>query len=167
MHSDLVNVLRSKVTGVDRVLIVGLGNVLRGDDGLGIYVARKLKRSLRGSNNVKVLVCEGGLENSLDIVLKYKPKCLIIIDAVYREGDEPGSIYLLSEGDLASNVGTLSTHYIPLSDLIKMIRSYIDVEVLVIGIQVKNVEVGIGLSDEVLRASNYVVETIEKAIKNQ
>lgn len=112
---------------------------------------------------MRVLACEGGLENSLDIIFKYKPKCLIIIDAIYREGSEPGSIYVLGEGDLSS-VGTLSTHYIPLSDLIKIIRSYIDVEVIVVGIQVRNVEVRVGLSDEVLRASNYLVEIIKKII---
>lgn len=160
---NLVEVLRSRLANAKKVLVVGLGNEFRGDDGLGIYVARKLRKLLRGLNNVKVVIADSGLENVTHVILRYRPTHIVIIDAAYVEGGEPGTIYLFNVDEL-SDIRSLSTHYIPPKLVIDYIRSYINVDVVVIGVQIKEVGLGSRLSDEVLEASNDLIHALKSSI---
>lgn len=75
------------------VLIAGVGNVLRQDDGFGIEVARRLRE--RGDLPVGATVVEtgiGGIHLVQELMTGYD--ALMLIDAVAR-GGEPGHIYLL------------------------------------------------------------------------
>lgn len=149
--------------GARRLLVVGLGNEFRGDDGLGLYVARSLRRLLKGLGNVRVIVAEGGLENVTHAILRYRPTHMVLVDAAYVEGGEPGAVYIFSVDEL-SNTRSLSTHYIPPRVIIDYIRSYVDVDVLIIGVQVKEVGLGLGLSSEVLETCNYLVEVLNAVV---
>src|SRR3569833_4357869 len=42
---------------MSRILVVGYGNPLRGDDGIGCHVARQIGHHLRGDERVKVIPC--------------------------------------------------------------------------------------------------------------
>jgi hydrogenase maturation protease len=72
-----------------RILILGLGNVLLRDEGVGVHVAELLQKEAphRG-----VEVIDGGTAG-LDILLSQQPPYkLVIIDAV-KAGKKPGTIY--------------------------------------------------------------------------
>jgi hydrogenase maturation protease len=76
-----------------RVLVVGVGNVLQGDDGFGVEVAKRLV--LREDLPVNVVVLEtgiGGMTLVQELFNGYD--VLIVVDAVDR-GGVPGTIYLL------------------------------------------------------------------------
>ena len=80
-----------------RTLIAGFGNVLRGDDGFGVEVVRRLgeMREARqeGGDDVALLeVGIGGIHLAHELLSGYD--CLIIIDAMTR-GGAPGAVYLL------------------------------------------------------------------------
>lgn len=76
-----------------RTLIAGFGNVLRGDDGFGVQVLRRLADRGTASNSVELLdVGTGGIRLAQELISPYDR--LIIIDATTR-GGVPGSVYTL------------------------------------------------------------------------
>src|SRR5947209_5424609 len=75
------------------VLVAGVGNVLRGDDGYGIAVAQRLAQRTNLPPTVKVVeVGIGGISLVQELMDGYD--VLLILDAVDR-GGAPGTIYLL------------------------------------------------------------------------
>lgn len=76
-----------------RTLIAGFGNVLRGDDGFGVEVLRRLAERGVASESVELLdVGTGGIRLAQELMTPYDR--LIIIDAATR-GGIPGSVYTL------------------------------------------------------------------------
>jgi hydrogenase maturation protease len=77
-----------------RTLIAGFGNVLRGDDGVGVEVVRQLE-ALREDDDGDVELLEvgtGGIYLAQELLSGYDR--LIIVDAM-RRGGAPGSLYVL------------------------------------------------------------------------
>ncbi len=79
-------------------LILGIGNPILSDDGVGIHVVKALKKE-KLPENVKVK--EAGLAglSIIDMIIGYDQ--LILVDAIKANG-EPGTIYELSVEDLSS-----------------------------------------------------------------
>ncbi len=76
-----------------RTLIAGFGNVLRGDDGFGVEVLRRLVARGVASDSVELLdVGTGGIRLAQELQTPYDR--LIIVDAATR-GGAPGSVYTL------------------------------------------------------------------------
>jgi hydrogenase maturation protease len=87
------------------ILVAGIGNVLRGDDGFGVEVARRLHRL--ASEHVRIV--DFGIRGfDLAYALAERPKKAILIDTATR-GREPGTIYVLEPSDLA-NDPTIDPH---------------------------------------------------------
>ena len=77
-----------------RTLIAGFGNVLRGDDGFGVEVLRRLAERGMASESVELLdVGTGGIRLAQELMNPYDR--LIIVDAATR-GGVPGSVYTLA-----------------------------------------------------------------------
>ncbi len=77
-----------------RTLIAGFGNVLRGDDGFGVEVIRRLHEIVPQSGDVELLeVGTGGIRLAQELLTPYDR--LVIVDAATR-GGVPGSIYVLA-----------------------------------------------------------------------
>lgn len=76
-----------------RTLVAGFGNVLRGDDGFGVEVLRRLAERGAAGEDVELLdVGTGGIRLAQELMTPYDR--LIIIDAATR-GGEPGTVYTL------------------------------------------------------------------------
>ena len=83
----------SAPTTVTRTLIAGFGNVLRGDDGFGVEVVRRLAELGWASDAIELLdVGTGGIRLAQELQTRYDR--LIIVDAATR-GGAPGSVYTL------------------------------------------------------------------------
>jgi hydrogenase maturation protease len=77
-----------------RTLIAGFGNALRGDDGFGVEVLRRLAERGMASESVELLdVGTGGIRLAQELMNPYDR--LIIVDATTR-GGVPGSVYTLA-----------------------------------------------------------------------
>src|SRR4030042_7180736 len=84
------------MTKVQDILILGIGNLLLKDEGVGVHVVERL-REIPLPENVEVL--DGGTAG-LDLVdFIGGRKKLIVIDAV-NAGEKPGTIYRLTEENL-------------------------------------------------------------------
>jgi hydrogenase maturation protease len=77
-----------------RTLIAGFGNVLRGDDGFGVEVIRRLEEAGPRSSGVELMdVGTGGIRLAQELLTPYDR--LIIVDAIAR-GGPAGSLYVLA-----------------------------------------------------------------------
>ena len=110
-------------------LVMCIGNPIGGDDALGPYIARKLKKL-----NIDVINSCTTPENYTSIVKKINPKKLILIDAADM-GLKPGEIRIIPKEKIG--VMTISTHGIPASVLMNYLEKYVK-EIFLIGIQPKN-----------------------------
>ena len=102
-----------------RVLIIGYGNILRGDDGVGVAAAEHLRETVRG-DHVKVLTCQQLTPELANEMSKFDR--VIMIDA--EQGDRPGEITLRrveAEGNL-----TTFTHELQPSTLLACSRELYD-----------------------------------------
>jgi hydrogenase maturation protease len=84
-----------------KTLIMGIGNSLLGDDGIGVHIARRLSRLIKDENVAVVDANTGGL-NLLDFILGYDK--LIIIDAIMTNQNRIGEIYRLGQEKIGEPV---------------------------------------------------------------
>jgi hydrogenase maturation protease len=139
---------------MEECVIIGIGNVLHGDDGLGVHAIRYLKERMPES----VTLVEGGVY-SLDLLTWMDgPKHAIFIDAMDVE-DEPGSVYRFSPQDVIEQPKTpLSVHDLGLYDLIAAAKllDQCPEHITIIAVQIKSVAMGMELSKEVRDALPHV-----------
>ncbi len=147
---------------MEECVIIGIGNVLHGDDGLGVHAIRYLKERMPES----VSLVEGGVY-SLDLLTWMDgPKHAIFIDAMDVE-DEPGSVYRFSPQDVIEQPKTpLSVHDLGLYDLIAAAKllDQCPEHITIIAVQIKSVAMGMELSKEVRDALPHVYRLVLEEI---
>ena len=122
-----------------KVVIVGVGNILRGDDGLGPMLVERLKPEVRA------LCIDAGstLENYLGKIIKAQPDTVLLIDAMHL-GLEPGAYEMLEAALIEP--GGLSTHDMSPRLLIDLLIERIKGKIFLLGIQPECLSLGNGLS---------------------
>lgn len=129
-----------------KIMIICIGNDMRGDDGVGPLVAGQIE-GLSDENSEVTVVNTGTVpENYTGLIRKVQPSHIIFIDAVEMKM-APGDIKLVQKDEIANY--SISTHAMPLSFMIKYIETFTDSSVLLIGIQPKNMVLYEDISDEV------------------
>ena len=145
------------------VLVLGIGNTLKGDDAVGPYVAAQLRTSVPepgGGRRAPVIAIDCGTvpENYTSIVRKMQPDCLVLVDAADMSLD-PGCVRIIPKeraGALA-----LSTHGMPLSLFIDYVRGLCG-EVMLVGIQPRGMSLGDGLSAPARAAADWLLNVIRE-----
>jgi len=137
MLESLPNRLKGKV------LILGVGNPLRGDDGAGPCLVEQLK----GRVNATLLDCEEVPENFLGQIALNQPNSVLIIDAI-DFGMNPGAAALLEEDQLPAGT-SLATHHSSLQLFMKWVKEETGGKVFVLGIQPESIEFGNKMSPKV------------------
>lgn len=146
--------------GCNRLLIVGVGNRMRGDDAAGCSVARILRGRLRGKGNVLVMDCGGVPENFTLEMKRFRPSHILFIDAVDM-GLKPGDARLVEGDELAG--GSLSTHKQSLKLLFSVLKEGIPgVKIKLLGIQPKTIDFGARISSQVRVSVRAVADGISK-----
>ncbi len=94
-----------------RTLVLGLGNPILSDDGVGIHVVRAVAASFAqhplGSNVTVAEAAVGGLR-LLEVIAGFDR--VVIVDAIQTPGGRPGDVYRLRPDDLRASLHTGSTH---------------------------------------------------------
>ena len=143
-------------------MVLGIGNILKSDDGIGIYIAEKLNKYFKeakfteAKSEVIVIDCGTTPENYTSVIRKHNPDTLILVDATDM-GLSPGSYRIIPPERI--EVMHFSTHTIPLSVFISYVSEFCG-EVVLIGIQPDKMEVGTVLSSKVQRSGNVVAKLI-------
>ncbi|NHV11894.1 MAG: hydrogenase maturation peptidase HycI [Candidatus Verstraetearchaeota archaeon] len=154
--------------GFRKVVIMGIGNELRGDDAAGLKVIELLSKRISGYNDahdlnsVILLNCSVIPENFLGKVETISPSHVIIIDAVEMQ-KQPGTIGLFRKGDLLHSA-TISTHNISPEILFTYLEEIVGAKVLLIGIQPKILDFYEGLSQEVCNSVELITDIVWRVI---
>ncbi len=130
------------------------------DDGLGVRVVEELERRYQFPEGVDVL--DGGT-SGIELLSYIRNKDhLIIIDAV-KTGQQPGTVVMVEGQDVPARFMTrISPHQIGISDLLATatLTGELPKGIVLLGIEPKRVEVGLGLSDEVKAGFSKLIDAI-------
>jgi coenzyme F420 hydrogenase subunit delta len=121
-----------------RVLILGCGNTLLGDDGFGPAVIEELESHYKLPRDVHAEdVGTSTGEVLFDITVSEKrPAHIILVDTINKEGRDYGEVFELDTNDLSEKeVADYSLHQAPTSNLLKEIQKLCGVKVTVIAAQ--------------------------------
>ncbi len=130
-------------------MLLGVGNRLSHDDGVGPVVAQALVES-----DWIAIDCGTALENVIGIVTREQPDLLVIVDAAAM-GKEPGEFCRLRLQ--AKDRMLASTHGLPLSFVLGNIESAAK-ETILIGIEPKDLSFGEGLSPNVDVSAQVLIQ---------
>lgn len=135
-----------------KVVILGIGNALQGDDAIGSLLASRLK------DKIPYIVYDSGSspENYLGKIIKDKPDNIIIIDAA-DFGACPGE-FSLFEGEEIKTTNIFSTHNASIALTINYLQTHIRADIIVLIIQPKNTSFSDKLSPELEKTLNELEE---------
>ena len=147
-----------------KILVLGLGNELLSDDGVGVLAARALREELGGSADV-VDTSLSGLA-LLDFFDGYDKA--ILIDAVQTKRCPPGTVTELTPADLSAVVAP-SPHYAGLPELLDLAgRLEMDFpdEIRIFAVEVVDPHtIGGAVSDPVRRSVGEVAERVRSQVR--
>jgi hydrogenase 3 maturation protease len=143
--SGLAEELQSRLHG--KVLIIGAGNSLRGDDGAGPAFITLLE----GQTGAVLIDAGDAPESCTGKVLSAAPDAIVFVDAA-NFGGSPGDVIVLEPDDMAGCA--ISTHQMPLNLFFQYLRGNCSADILGLGIQPAQIEFGESMN-------SAVVESIE------
>jgi len=99
----------------NKILVLGIGNYLMGDEGLGVHLARELSAELQDEN---IDIVDGGTGGFQLLELLESYPVVILVDATLDK-NKPGSIRLIEPKFSSDFPKAMSTHEIGLKDLVE------------------------------------------------
>jgi hydrogenase maturation protease len=146
------------------ILVIGIGNPDRGDDAVGLAIARKVKAAAEpGEVTVKELVGD-----QLALIDEWDGATEVyLVDAVCS-GGTPGAVYRFDAANgLTERFGHRGTHTFSLADVIELARvlGRLPVHVAGFGIEAADFTIGAGLSAEAAAAADEVTAQLLADLK--
>lgn len=141
------------------VLVLGIGNILLRDEGVGVRVIEQMQK-MHLPDDVELV--DGGTAGAdlLDVLAERQK--VVVIDAVQADC-EPGTVLRFTANDLVRPDGVgMSLHELGLGEALTMTR-YLGCEpkdVVVFGIKPKDIGCGLELTEEIAASVPKVVELV-------
>ena len=150
------------INSTPRIVVIGVGNLLLKDEGIGIHTVKALQE-IRLPRDVSII--DGGTAPDLIAYTEAGDK-LIIIDAA-KAGGEPGTIYRFHPQDLAPESGEIiSMHELGVAQNLRLLSLIGNEpgEIVIIGIEPKEIDWGTELSAELQQKMPQIVGTVLREI---
>ena len=123
-----------------KTIVVGIGNPILGDDGVGIHISRELQKNKHFSSDVTVEEAQTGGMNLLDLISGFDHA--ILVDAVSLNGCTHGEINRYDLSDLPT-VHSQNPHDVSLSEAISLTKalghSSVPKKIIIIGVNLKQI----------------------------
>ena len=132
-----------------KILFAGIGNVLKSDDGVGVYISRRIKPM----KNIISLTVEVSIENYIGKINSLNPDIIVLIDCVDMNAS-PGTCRLLPVDEIQDF--SFNTHNISL----KRISDFFPAEVFILGIQPETIVFGEKISYLVAKVAKKIIKQI-------
>ena len=129
-------------------VVIGVGNTILSDDGVGVHAARLLQNDPRVPSNVTVL--DGGTIGLELVPYASDASRVLLLDAM-NSGKTPGTLARMTGRDVLNTTGGSSAHQLGVADLIAalLLVSAHPQEIVVLGVQPANTDWGTYLSPKV------------------
>lgn len=158
-----------------RTLILGLGNELYGDDGVGIAVVKKLKSDPELKKEFSQYLADTDMEECsltgfklLDVIIGYDR--LIIIDTIKKSDPLTGKVYTLKHSDLRYIPGP-SPHYVSIPQAVDIGRKLgleVPSRIDIIAVEAKNLyDMGEGLTPEMTKAIPEIIQKLKEILEEK
>lgn len=142
------------------LLVLGLGNVLLGDDGLGAAAVARIRDEYEWPEDVRVF--DGGTLGLALLPYVEEAETVILVDAI--RDDQPAGTFVRLDGDeVAPAVATrLSPHQVGVADLLDGARwrDRYPSRVVLLGLVPESMELAVGLSTPVRAALDELVDRV-------
>jgi hydrogenase maturation protease len=127
--------------GILKILVLGLGNPILTDDGVGVHVVRELVAHSLPDNVTCTEASIGGLR-LLEVIAGYER--VILVDAIQTSDGNPGDIHRLRADDLRASLHAGSTHDLSLPGALRLGRNMgmalpEDKSIVIIAVEVEDV----------------------------
>ncbi len=132
-----------------KILFVGIGNLLKRDDGVGVYISNRIKNR----DNIASLTVETSIENYIGKINSLKPDLLVLLDCMELQSD-PGTFKLLELNQIQDI--TFNTHNISLNRL----SDFFNMPVYILGIQPEKIDFGENISYLVRNNADKIINQI-------
>ena len=150
-----------------KTIVLGVGNLILGDDGVGIHVVNEVKKQIKNPDITIDEAITGGM-NLLDLLLGYDKA--VIVDAVKSDNSEHGEVKRIPLSDF-NTMHSCNPHDVSLIEAIEMAKKMgeekIPKEIIIIGVMMKQIpcEFGEELSKKIQAAVPKAVELTLNEIK--
>ncbi len=147
---------------IPRVVVIGVGNLLMKDEGIGIHVIQHLQ-TIDLPDDVKLV--DGGTSPDIIAYTRTNEK-LIIVDSA-KAGGEPGTVYRFRPEDLDAGGGDLaSAHEMGVAPNLKLMEmsGSLPGETVIIGIEPKEISLGMDLTPELEARLPVIADVVLREI---
>jgi hydrogenase maturation protease len=139
-------------------IVIGLGNPLMADDGMGLAALERLRAEWRLPADVELV--DGGTWGMNLLPIIEDAGRVLLLDAIHA-GDAPGTLHLLERGRIPKYLATkISPHQVDLADVLALaeLRGTLPADTVALGLEPGRVEMSNELSDVVRCRLDELVE---------
>ncbi|MFD9093242.1 hydrogenase maturation protease [Streptomyces collinus] len=147
-----------------RVVVIGVGNPLRGDDGAGPAAVEALRG--RVPHGTALVVSDGEPARMLDSWRD--ADTVVVVEALRARPARPGELHILSAADAVSlTAATASTHALGLGECLALAEALdrLPPNLVVHAVEVADTELGEGLSEAVRSVLPELVDRVAAAVR--
>jgi hydrogenase maturation protease len=148
------------------VIVMGIGNILMQDDGVGIHTIWKLQETDSFPEDIELEIIDCGTMSDIYVFIDTPVDKIIIIDAVRAHG-KPGAIYRLTPDVFESEKEDIvSAHALNFKENLAMMRllGIAPEEMIIIGVEPGQMAPGMNLTSEVESKLPELVSIIRREI---
>lgn len=148
------------------IVVLGVGNILLTDEGLGVHVVEDLKANYNFTPQISLI--DGGTMGMELLTYMRGMKKILLIDAV-NGGEAPGTIYEFPHRELEQYfTDHISVHEVGMQDILRIraIQENPLEDAIVIGVEPASLEVGFEPSEPVQRALPEVKERVLRVLRD-
>ena len=141
--------------------MLGIGNILLSDEGVGVHVINRFQETLVIPDEVQVI--DGGTMG-LDLSPYFEGKTdVVVVDAICADGEKPGTIRRFSDSEVMTMLGErISPHQIGLSDLLACtaVDTQLPENIVLLGIVPETIDTSLDLTPTIQAKVDDLVELL-------
>ena len=141
-----------------KIVFVGIGNPLRGDDAFGLRLIERIQ------GKVRAVCIEAGTapESYTGKIVKEKPDTIVLVDAVHLN-KPPGEYALLEKAEILKTGFT--THDLSPDLMIEYLEGRTRADIYLLGVQPQTLAMGAEMSEPVKKSLDKLAATLELALR--
>jgi hydrogenase 3 maturation protease len=160
--SDIKKQLENWFSDAERVVVAGIGNPIRIDDFVGVFIVQGLRGKV--SDKVLLIECDTVPESYIQQIIDFNPTHILLIDAAIL-GLKPGEIKILNQQELA-NFPAFTTHMLPLRIFCEYLTKTIKAKISLLLIEPEKTDFGEGLTARVAESAKELIEILSKLLSS-
>ena len=153
--------LNNFLSDCEKLIVLGVGNELKSDDGVGPFIIKKLKGENIENESLLFIDAMTVPENFTGKIRKENPTHMIIVDACLMDS-KPGDMRIVSKDEFA-NIG-ISTHSMSLSFFVRFLEKDTDIKIIFVGIEPETMDWGAKPTANVEKSANEFIAALKGII---